>query len=257
MRASRPTAPSGVTSKGLTSTSAISVCAAAKRESAAAARAAARRSTGGRPRPPANSCAPRNESRSRSAVFSSSGASAVCTSLKSRVDAAEADERQRPEALVAPTADDDLHPLAQRRHALQGEAVLAEPRRELRIGGPEPALVGDVEHHPTLVGLVQPPQRFEHERVAETARRHDGPFEALDEARLREWDARLLQHAPRRPVVAVPDATVRLGRVGQLGHAGGLGGRGLRESGKHAHPETARYTGTPSSRRALAAGELG
>ena len=66
------------------------------------------------------------------------------------------------------------------RHALEREAVLAEPRRELRVGGPEPVLVGDVEHHPTLVRLVQPPQRLEHERVAEAARRHDGPLEALD-----------------------------------------------------------------------------
>ena len=46
MRASRPTAPAGVTSNGLISISAISGCAAATRESAAAASAAARTSTG-------------------------------------------------------------------------------------------------------------------------------------------------------------------------------------------------------------------
>ncbi len=112
-RASSAQAPDGVTSSGLTSSSAISGCAAATREIVATAAAAASRSTAGRPRTPRRSggAAQRLEQAPRRRLVDRcEGERGVLEHLDER--AAEADEHDRAEARVLAGADDQLDAVA-------------------------------------------------------------------------------------------------------------------------------------------------
>ena len=128
MRASRPTAPAGLTSSGLISISAISGCAAATRESAAAASAAARTSTGARPRAPVSTPgAAEGEQELLELVGARRREREADVVEQLGVDAAEPDEDERAEARVAPAADDQLDAAARVDDRLDREAVGREP----------------------------------------------------------------------------------------------------------------------------------
>ena len=155
-RASRPTAPSTRTSSGLTSTSAISGCAAAKRDSAATARAAAatssrRAAAGAEQQRRGDERA--NERLGRRSVDRRERDRDVAGELG--VDAAGADDDERPEARVAARADEQLEA---GRHVLCGldrERLRSEPGGEVVERGAERSLVAEAEGDAAGVGLVQ------------------------------------------------------------------------------------------------------
>ena len=170
-------AVAAVTSSGLISISAISGCSAATRESAAAARAAAPTSTGGRPRAPSRSgaTAQRAEERlGRLLRHRRERDGDVLDDL--RVEAARADEQDRPEARVA---------LRARRSARRRRESGAIARPSTTAAqAPSPSASSASRSSPASreadgdaagVRLVQPPERLENDRVADLLRRRRAP----------------------------------------------------------------------------------
>ena len=154
----------------MTSTSATSGCAAAKRDSG---RDASRRGRDVERRAAAGAGEQR---RARERRISSSAAVLVdrCerdgrVAEELGVDPARADDDERPEARVAPRADEQLEP---GRHVLQrldGERLRRQPRGDRRSRRSS-SLVVEAEHDAARVRLVQAPERLQHDRVAELRR---------------------------------------------------------------------------------------
>ena len=128
-RIERDGAARGVTSRGLTSSSAISGCAAIALPSATTARAAAVTSTAGRPRTPSSTAAVRSERSRRSAaaeIERRERERGVAQRLDQ--DPAQADQHDGAEARVARRADDELDAVRERRPCARRRAASGESR---------------------------------------------------------------------------------------------------------------------------------
>ena len=209
-RASSASAPRGVTSRGLTSSSAISGCAAMASPSATTARAAAATSTAGRPRTPSSTAAVRSERSRRSAAAASSGASAsaVSRSVSTRIP-------PRPTSTTAPKRGsrvapiDELDAVAHVGGALDEEQVrreaLASSRAPRRAASPASA---QADAHAAGVRLVHEPgvdglerDGVERELVGE----RDGLVGVARRPAVAVGDAGLEQQRPRLDVAGSAD----------------------------------------------------
>ena len=216
IRASSPSAPSGVASSGLISISAISGCSAATRESAAAARG------GGADvhrRPAAGAVQKRRHpERAQERLGGGLGHRRerdgdVLDDL--RVETARADEQDGPEARVALGADDQLEPGGERRHRLDRVRGRVERRLHPLERLVQLRRVAETDGDAAGVRLVQLAERLEHDRVADLGGDGDGLLETRHAPGRGEVDAggrrapRATRSSPARPRAAAPAAAAR------------------------------------------------
>ena len=178
-------------------------------------------SSAGRPRTCPSSAAPRSERSSRSASSAVERRQPDGDVLERlRIDAAQADQRDRPEPRIAAGADDQLDALAERRHPLDRELRRGEPLLHVARGRLQLAGVGQPDPHAAGVGLVQRAQRLQHDREAELA---PGRHHLVDAGRPPRLDER---HARRRQQLARPEVAVVQRPRHPAGSAGAPAGGG-------------------------------